>query len=267
MTMPLVHLLPHARSPEETRIALESHAPWFYPFAFEDDIVARSEGETVDAVHDARARLLFPLLDQLLAGRWSQARCLDIGCHEGWFTSQVAIRGAREVLAMDVRDEHLERAGLIRELAGLHQVTFEKGSVYELPERDLGTFDLTLCLGLLYHLDEPMAALRALRSVTRSLCAIETQVARAGADLGCTWGADTNFREGPGIAVVSSDQQHVEGDRNVVLVPTLQALYDMLHAVGFDRLYLCVPDRSLFEQYPSYDRVVLVAQVIDDARE
>src|SRR5439155_16761370 len=39
----------------------------------------------------------------------------------------------------------------------------------------LGTFDVVLFLGVIYHLEEPLRALRRLRQVTRSLAVIETE--------------------------------------------------------------------------------------------
>ena len=45
----------------------------------------------------------------------------------------------------------------------------------------------------------------------------------------------------------------------MTLVPTLEALYYMLDAVGFNRVDLAPPPFSAYEQYADYDRVVLFA--------
>ena len=122
-------------------------------------------------------------------------------------------------------------------------------------------FDLTFFVGLLYHLDNPVRALEAVRSLTRELCVIETQVARSASDLECLWGSDLDLKRGPGIALVRSDPNHVEGQRRLSLVPTLKALYELLYAAGFERVYLSVPGLGMYTQYTNYDRVVVIAQV------
>jgi len=111
--------------------------------------------------------------------------------------------------------------------------------------------------------------LRNLRELTREICVIETQVARQTERIDCMWGSSIEKLQGNGIAVIQSDQNHIEGDRQVVLVPTLAALYDLLHAVGFKQVYLAVPPQNLTryelssstQQFADFDRVVLFAQV------
>jgi len=45
-------------------------------------------------------------------------------------------------------------------------IAFEQGDVESGEILKLGTFDLTLCFGLLYHLENPMLAIRRLRALT-----------------------------------------------------------------------------------------------------
>ena len=133
--------------------------------------------------------------------------------------------------------------------------------MYRIKPEQHGTSELKLLLGIPYRLDNPLEALRIMRSLTRSLCVVESQVARPGPELECLWGSGIP-RKGPGMAAVRSDEGHVEQGKPVVLVPTLNAIYEMLCAVGFDRLYLSLPPRSAHEQYSNLNRVVVFAQVV-----
>ena len=65
------------------------------------------------------------------------------------------------------------------------------------------------------------------------------------------------------MALVESDKWHVGPDKPLVLVPTLNALYKMLYASGFDRLFLGIPTETMHEQFKNFDRVIIFAQVID----
>jgi tRNA (mo5U34)-methyltransferase len=88
----------------------------------------------------------------------SNVRVLDIGCNAGFYSFQLALRGAT-VLAVDLDEHYLRQARWAAEqLDPQGRVTFQQRSVYELV--DLAeTFDLVLFLGVLYHLRHPLLAL------------------------------------------------------------------------------------------------------------
>jgi len=249
--------LPADDRPDLLKKRLASEGAWFYRFSFRNGVETDPPDPITQAVHDTRARLIFPVLDQLVGDRWSTTECVDVACHEGWFSMQLAARGASRVLGFDIRGEHVKKANLIREITGLSNVDFEEHDVFAVSS-SVGTFDVSLLLGLLYHLDNPVGALRIARTLTRGVCVIETQVARPAPDLECLWGSGDG-RSGPGVAVVGSDTIHVEGGHEVALVPTLDALLDILGAVGFRDVKVIEPAPDDFPQFVDGDRVVVVA--------
>lgn len=250
--------IPTDEPPERLKARLASHGSWFYRFPFSNGVATDPPDEVTQMVHDARARLIFPVLDQLVGDRWASTECVDLACHEGWFSAQLAVRGASRVLGLDLRSEHIKKANGIKDIAGLPSLAFEQRDLFSLDAAELGTFDVTLFLGVLYHLDNPVQALRIVRALTRGICVIETQVARTSPDLECLWGSG-EARSGPGIAVVASDVKHVQGGHDVVLVPTLAALFDILHAVGFRHVSLAIAPPGDFPQFAEVDRVVVFA--------
>jgi tRNA (mo5U34)-methyltransferase len=253
MTIPTTHPRNY------TEQVLNKYPGWFYEFKFSNGAKSEVIDQITAVIHQTRADLIFPFLDEFFRGRWQTIRCMDFACHQGWFSTQLALRGASKVRGIDVRHEHVERALAIRELGPIPNMTFREQNLYEVKAGEDGTYELTLFLGILYHLDNPLEALRIVRSVTKKLCVIETQVARSGPELHCLWGSGSP-RKGPGIALVQSDETHVEGIRDLVLVPTISALYQMLYAVGFHRFYLSIPSLDMHEQYANFDRVVIFAQ-------
>jgi tRNA (mo5U34)-methyltransferase len=88
------------------------------------------------------------------------ARALDIGCNAGFYSFQLASRGA-EVLGLDL-DEHYLRQGrwAARQLDPEGRVEFRQGSVYDLVDLE-SSFDVVLFMGVLYHLRHPLLALDA----------------------------------------------------------------------------------------------------------
>jgi tRNA (mo5U34)-methyltransferase len=56
------------------------------------------------------------------------------------------------------------------------RVTYIVGSVYDLSPEIHGTFDVVLCLGVLYHLRHPLLALDKIHSVCREFAFVESHV-------------------------------------------------------------------------------------------
>src|SRR5690242_17581760 len=115
----------HTKAPA----GLNASGPWFYEFEFQGGEKTEVMDSSAAKIHESRARVIFPFLDRHFAGRWDKVSCLDIACHEGWFSLQVAQRGARSVRGIDVREDRVARANLIRDAAGFKQVNYEVGDL------------------------------------------------------------------------------------------------------------------------------------------
>jgi tRNA (mo5U34)-methyltransferase len=255
----LVAPLPSPFPKDRVASELDRFDDWFYEFKFSNGAETRAVHPDLPATHEARAELVFPYLDEVFGDRWAEIDCLDMACHQGWFAIQAALRGARRVFGVDIREEHVARARLVAELTGVQATRFERRNLYDLAPATDGVFDLTLFLGILYHLEDPVGALKVARALTRGLCVIETQVARPAPDLTFMWGPDPTPRHGHAIAVGRVDEHHVAEGGSVVLVPTLEALYALLRGVGFSRIELAEPPAGIQEQFARRDRVVVFA--------
>ncbi len=99
-------------------------------------------------------------------------RVLDIGPWDGYYTFEMERRGA-DVTAIDYVD-----LDTFRELHRAFQsrARYERMDVYELDPNTMGTFDIVLCLGVLYHLKHPLLALERICAVTKDTCVIDTFV-------------------------------------------------------------------------------------------
>jgi Protein of unknown function (DUF1698) len=76
---------------------------------------------------------------------------------------------------VDGQRQHVRQGLFVRKVLGL-EVEFRRLNVYELNPRRVGQFDITLALGLLYHLKHPILALENLYQVTKELLVIETAI-------------------------------------------------------------------------------------------
>ena len=99
---------------------------------------------------------------------------LDIGARDGFFSFEAERRGA-EVLALDFMPPDRTGFGVAAELRG-SKVDYRVDNVYNLSPERHGTFDLVLCLGVLYHLRNPLLGLDKLWGVCDRDLILETQI-------------------------------------------------------------------------------------------
>jgi tRNA (mo5U34)-methyltransferase len=124
---------------------------------------------------DSAAKLARLRLPADLSGR----SVLDIGAWDGFFSFEAERRRAERVLAVDTLAwERGEKSGrpcfeLAHRALG-SRVESRRLDVHDVATAGIGRFDLVLCLGVLYHLREPLRALEAVAAVTGELLVLET---------------------------------------------------------------------------------------------
>lgn len=108
-----------------------------------------------------------------LPGDLTGWRALDVGCNAGFYSFELARRGA-SVLGIDVEERYLRQARWAARRYGFEElVTFRRRTVYDLA-RGEERFDLVLFLGVLYHLRHPLLALDLLAARTDRLLVLQT---------------------------------------------------------------------------------------------
>ena len=160
---------------------------------------------------------------------------LDAGCGVGFF-SLVLRECGLSVGGFDGREENVEEAR--RRFPG---TPFEVGDIEHPAITGMGKFDLVLCFGLLYHLENPMLAIRHLRALTAKGLLLEGM---------CVPGAQAEFliREEPRAA----DQSLTD----IALYPSENGLVKMLYRAGYQSVYRVtpLPDHDDFQETAEHVR-------------
>jgi tRNA (mo5U34)-methyltransferase len=99
-------------------------------------------------------------------------RALDIGCNAGFYSFELARRGA-SVVGIDSDEHYLRQARWAAEHLGAAGVEFRRASVYDLA-RSNERFDLVLFLGVLYHLRYPLLGLDVVGEKVNRLLVFQT---------------------------------------------------------------------------------------------
>src|SRR6185436_15568484 len=157
---------------DEILAELKRLEPWFHRIDLGDGLFTKTEsvmGEPVDHPHQP-----WQIIQKLLPDLRGKT-VLDVGCNAGFYAFEAKRRGAKRVLGVDGQRQHVRQGLFVRKVLGL-DVEFRRLNVYELSARTAGRFDITLALGLLYHLKHPILALENLYQVTRELLVIETAI-------------------------------------------------------------------------------------------
>lgn len=237
---------------------------WVYDFDLGQGEKIRSRlPENVRGIVETRSQMVFPRIREYFGKELSDVRCLDIGCHEGFMSFETA-QMVKSVIGIDVREESLEKAELIRQLKESGNVTFCHGDCYQLDEYFKEPFDLTLFVGVLYHLYNPIGALRNISRVTRKLCVVETQVIDT-EDGVAEWGCKDWFRDYKGTFALIDESPEFEsgnpeaGSYGLSLCPSIPALLFILRSVGFKSINVIPAPSDGYEQYVRNKRVVVFA--------
>lgn len=208
-----------------------------------------------------RVARVMQIAGDLIRQDWATLRVLDLGAAEGFFAVEFARRGA-SVVAIEAREPHVERMRFVRDALELDALEVVRGDVRDIDAERFGTFDLVLCLGILYHLDSPDIPpfLRALRSVCRHAVIVDTRFAvqprvEVREDARSYWG--WKYREHASDATPDerAGESRASIDNAESFWPTRRSLYNLLADAGFTTvLEARIPRADL-----RADRFVLVA--------
>lgn len=198
---------------------------------------------------------------------------LDIGAWDGFFSFEAERRGAKRVVALD----HFMWSINLDEMHGYHERCAQQGvaplpydqvpelwdpqglpgkACFDTARRavgsgvesfvadfmttdldELGTFDVVLYLGVLYHMKEPLTALERVAQVTREVAAIETEAVAV-----------------PGYEHVSLCEffpaDELGTDPTNWWAPNARALVGLCRAAGFPRVDTSFDEASLAAMQP-----------------
>ena len=248
----------------EQKIRLANTAPaWMYEFDLGDGIKTPILDEELRSIHQSREQMIVASIQEHFPGGLAGLRALDVACNEGYF-SQLLYRLGANVRATDIRDQNIERARIIQSLYGLdaNRLVFEVEDFLKNQDPEC-SYDLTLFLGLLYHLENPMGALRQLRKVTRKLCILETQLTRLNAPVESGWGRESDFLHLAGSLAIylqtDMEQNRLAAYRSLSFIPNVAAVRQMLGAAGFSTVIQVEAQPGMNPQYLRNDRAVFLA--------
>ena len=224
-------------------------APWFHNLHLPDGRQTAPDHPLGD-FPAFKWKVVAPHLPADLDG-WT---ALDIGCNAGFYSFELARRGAR-VTGLEIDDHYLEQARWAARRFGVaDRVDFRHGTVYDLARTD-ERWDLVLFMGVLYHLRYPLLALDLVARTLRRLLVLQTLTmpgekrVKAPPDLDIE---DRGRMLEPGWPKIAFVERKLAGDETNWWAPNAAAVEAMARSAGLQiaahpghEIWLCRP-RSAF---------------------
>jgi hypothetical protein len=199
------------------------------------------ETEGFYSAYSTRVDAMLDMIDRALviAGVTapSDRSFVDIGAAEGYVTNWLLDRGVSDVDAIELNISNISRMWLIRALKNqkggrIGRVDLEKADW----ARSLGRrYDVTLALGVIYHMENPLLFARNLFELTDQVALVESDTP--------VFPDNVHFR-GWGNIYLHRDQVTLEPGNIRYLTemrPDRQALAELLLAAGFREVHAVVP--------------------------
>jgi 2-polyprenyl-3-methyl-5-hydroxy-6-metoxy-1,4-benzoquinol methylase len=208
---------------EELKQRIDSFQSWNYRFELPGGLSTPVASAWRVRRAEQRRRYFFEPLLGLTGGTLRGRRVLDLGCNAGFWSLQAIEAGADFVLGVDGSQTAIEQAELVFEARGVgrERYAFEAANIFD--RQGFEHFDVVLCLGLLDVVAKPLALFELIASAQPELVVIDTGISRARGAL---------FE----LSRLGEPRNAVE--RDLVLVPTRQAVAELAARFGFEAVAL-----------------------------
>jgi SAM-dependent methyltransferase len=217
------------------RAELTRLAPWYVPFElpgavntmeYTDRFGAKIFREGNAERMRFRTELITGTIALLLGDELPNTEVLDIGCNSGWFTFDIADRGARSVTGVDLRAHNIEQARFLGDYFGFENTHFDvaDATAFDDPRR----WDVVMNLGVLYHVTDPLQFMQRTYELCRQFAVLDTI---------CHDEPFSGF-----VLLDTKDASHPhEGREEWEMHPTYRGAIDALKYAGFSEIVEVVP--------------------------
>ncbi len=128
---------------KELESKIKSLKPWYQEVDFSNGVVAKSSHSTLSGEY--AWQYIKPFLPNL-----ESKRVLDLGSNAGLFSIRCAQLGAKEVIGIEREAKHLRQCNFLKEYFKTKNVKFINSNLEDLPNMDIGKFDVVLAIAVLY---------------------------------------------------------------------------------------------------------------------
>lgn len=237
---------------DEIKRRIQAFPMWHYQFDLQGNFTPGRRSQR----HAWRRHYFFDPLVQLCGGSLAGKRVLDLACNAGFWSLCALEHGCDFVMGIDGRQMHVDQANFVFEVKEIDKSKYDfvLGNIFDMDLEQFGSFDIVLCLGLIYHVNKHMELIEQMSRVNKDILLIDTNLSRA-----------------PG-SYLEIHHERVDIptqalDYELVMLPTKLGMVDMVkqfgysaailkphiqdkaelsdYRLGFRRAFLCAKDTNL----------------------
>jgi SAM-dependent methyltransferase len=202
----------------------------------EANSLALFDADNYLAINTARWTLAQHVIGSLRASGLPMETAYDLGAGPGWFAGRLSDAGF-DVVALEGREDVAAEGRRRTPQARFEVFDFDDCGLSDLrPERDFA-----LGFGILYHLENPLRALRIMSALTRHVLLLETMTLPSGL---------------PAARVIRENPNVTQGVRPLAMLLSPAAIEQGLWAAGFSHVYRCARNvaHEDFSDFPNRHR-------------
>ncbi len=207
---------------------------------------------------------IFPIILKKCGGSFKGKRVLDIACNCGGISIEALKHGSEYVLGIDIVEKYIEQANFIRKIMNLDNIDFKEMDLNSISSSSIGSFNLTFCFGILYHLENPISSLKKIASVTKDMLVIDTRVITVPFFLkpffdNSLW--RMNFPQVTNNESLTVSTSLWRNQKRVVqFTPNVKAVVEILQFLGFPNIeVISHPNTGVFPRYSENKRAAIIA--------
>lgn len=207
---------------------INSFDQWHYQFDLDGYLTPIFKTININR-HQQRKNYFFQPLINLFGGSLAGKRVLDLGCNAGFWSLCAIESGCDYVLGIDARQMHIDQAEFVFDVKKVDRTryNFYCGNIFNLLTNDLGSFDIVLFLGLMYHINKPITLLEKISAINTDVLVIDTVISK---------------QRG---SIIELRHENLTDPRNaidyeLVMIPSRTAVLDMTHQFGYQSSVLKV---------------------------
>lgn len=211
---------------EEIRRRIASFPTWHYQLDLKGNLTPIHKEDRVNR-HRQRKEYFFDPLVDMFGGSLAGKRVLDLGCNAGFWSLCAAEAGCDYVLGLDGRQMHVDQANFVFEVNEIEdeRYDFVAANLFDVDLRAFGTFDVVLCLGLMYHISKPVDLMEKIAQVNSDVLLIDTTLSMV---------------PGSYLEIKHDRLEKVRHavDYELVMHPTWEAVHDLVRQFGYSSVAL-----------------------------
>ncbi len=232
---------------DEARAIIDKAEYWHYHFRLPWRETLPTKPGWAWRVERRREYFFQALLNQY-QGSLKGKTVLDLGCCQGYWSFESQKAGASSCLGFDSSPFFTQEAQAVATVLGMDRCSFTQAHLEEDPWWKTQPRDVTLMLGVLYHLTDPVYVLRRAMRLTKETIVIDGEAAL---------GSEPFWHQ---RARVMTELTTVRSNitSTVRMVPTISALEGLLKDGGFKSIKVLDP-KDMMEEYKVGTTISIVA--------